>query len=216
MKIGYARVSTQDQTTDLQIDALKKAGCERIFQEKASGAKEDRPQLAAALEYMREGDVLVVWKLDRLARSTKQLMNTVDDFRERGIQLISVQESIDTTSTTGKLLFGILATLAEFERDVIRDRVNSGLAAARQRGRVGGRPKVDADKLNQAVALVNAGYSTAKASKAAGISRATLCRHLASKTLDAVIETGNGFEASFETKKRPSKMNSHAFAHAAA
>src|SRR5271166_5033067 len=178
MKIGYARVSTQDQSTDLQLDALRTVGCERIFSEKASGSKTDRPELLKALEYARSGDVIVVWKLDRLARSMRQLIDTMEMLKERGIALGSLTEKIDTTSAQGKLVFGIFASLAEFERSLIRERVNAGLEAARQRGRKGGRPPVGAAKLTHASALLKAGYSTAKAAKAAGIGRATLCRHL--------------------------------------
>jgi len=186
MKIGYARVSTQDQSTDLQFDTLQLAGCERIFSEKASGAKTERPELAKALEYARQGDVIVVWKLDRLARSMKQLIETMEMLKDRGIALESLTEKIETSSAQGKLVFGIFASLAEFERALIRERVNAGIQAARQRGRKGGRPGVEPDKLNHATALLTAGYSTAKAAKAVGIGRATLCRHIsAEKALSA-------------------------------
>jgi DNA invertase Pin-like site-specific DNA recombinase len=177
MKIGYARVSTQDQNSNLQLDALKIAGCEKVFSEKASGSKTDRPELLKALEYARSGDVIVVWKLDRLARSMKQLIETMEMLKERGVALESLTEKIDTASAQGKLVFGIFASLAEFERCLIRERVNAGLQAARLRGRKGGRPKVGKEKLSHASALLNAGYSTAKAARAAGIGRATLCRH---------------------------------------
>ena len=177
MKIGYARVSTQDQSTNMQLDALTAAGCERIFSEKASGAKTDRPELRKALEYARQGDVIVVWKLDRLARSMRQLIETMEMLKERGIALESLTEKIDTASAQGKLVFGIFASLAEFESSLIRERVNAGLQAARLRGRKGGRPRVGEDKLNHASALLKAGFSTARAAKAAGIGRATLIRH---------------------------------------
>lgn len=140
MLIGYARVSTQDQNPEMQLDALQAAGCEKIFTEKASGAHRDRPQLKEAMEYMRRGDTLAVWKLDRLARSLKQLIETVEDLEERGIGLRSLTESIDTTTSGGRLVFHIFAALAEFERSVIRDRTRSGLESARKRGRTGGRP----------------------------------------------------------------------------
>jgi DNA invertase Pin-like site-specific DNA recombinase len=211
MKIGYARVSTQDQSTDLQLDALKRANCERIFQEKASGAKADRPELAAALEYARAGDTLVVWKLDRLARSMRQLIETVELLRERGVMFESLTEKIDTASAQGQLVFGIFASLAQFERSLIRERVSAGLQAARRRGRQGGRPKVEQGKLAQAVALHRAGYSAKKAAEAAGIGRATLCRHLAvSKTPDFANETRAGFGIGFETRKQGSKLNGSA------
>src|SRR5208337_2976126 len=174
MKIGYARVSTQDQSTILQLDALTAVGCERIFSEKASGSKTDRPELLKALEYARSGDVIVVWKLDRLARSMKQLIETMEMLRERGIALESLTEKIDTASAQGKLVFGIFASLAEFERSLIREGVNAGLEAARLRGRKGGRPRVGEEKLSHASALLRAGFSQATAAKAAGIARATL------------------------------------------
>lgn len=141
MLIGYARVSTQDQNPELQTDALKKAGCERIFEEKASGAKRDRPELMEALKYMRSGDTLVVWKLDRLARSLKQLIETVEGLENRGIDFRSLTENIDTTTPGGKLVFYIFGGLAEFERSIIQERTIAGLASARARGRVGGRPR---------------------------------------------------------------------------
>ena len=178
MKIGYARVSTQDQSTNMQLDALRASGCVRIFSEKASGAKKDRSELLKALEYARQGDVIVVWKLDRLARSMRQLIETMEMLKDRGIALESLTEKIDTASAQGKLVFGIFASLAEFERALIKERVIAGLQAARQRGRKGGRPRVEQDKLTHASVLLRAGYSTAKAAKAAGIGRATLCRHL--------------------------------------
>ena len=141
MFVGYARVSTQDQNTELQIDALKQAGCERIFEEKASGAKRDRPELKAALNYIREGDTIVVWKFDRLARSLRQLIGTVEELEGRGIGLKSLTENIDTGTSGGRLVFHIFGALAEFERSIIRERTVAGLQAARARGRVGGRPK---------------------------------------------------------------------------
>ena len=141
MKIGYARVSTQDQELALQLDALEQAGCEKIYQEKVSGAAKARPQLEALLEHLRNGDVVVVWKLDRLARSLKDLVSLVNQIQEKGASFQSVNDQIDTTSAHGKFTFHIFASLAEFERDIIRERTKAGLAAARARGRVGGRPK---------------------------------------------------------------------------
>ena len=139
--VGYARVSTADQTTAMQLDALNALGCARVFEETASGARTGRPILSAALDYMREGDTLVVWKLDRLARSISQLIETVSNLRKRGIELRSLQENIDTGTTSGRLMFHLFASLAEFERDLIRDRTKAGLDAARARGRKGGRPR---------------------------------------------------------------------------
>ena len=141
MNIGYARVSTLDQNLDLQIDALNKVECGRIFQEKITGAKLERPQLKEAINYARPNDVLVVWKLDRLGRSLKDLLTIVNELKGREIGLRSLHENIDTTTPTGKLIFHIFASLTEFEKDIIRERTNAGLAAARARGRNGGRPK---------------------------------------------------------------------------
>jgi DNA invertase Pin-like site-specific DNA recombinase len=141
MLVGYARVSTQDQNLDLQITALKEAGCQKIFTEKASGAQRDRPELIAAMNYIRPGeDVLVIWKLDRLARSLKQLIETVEKLETQKIGLLSLTEAINTTTSGGRLIFHIFASLAEFERSIIRERTNAGLKAARQNGRIGGRP----------------------------------------------------------------------------
>ena len=142
MLIGYARVSTQDQTPALQLDALKAAGCERIFVEKASGAQRDRPELKPALDYAREdaGDIIVVWKLDRLARSLSQPIDTADLLQKRVIGLKSSTEAIDTTSAGGRLVFHVFGAMAEFERSIIRERTKAGLDAARARGRTGGRP----------------------------------------------------------------------------
>lgn len=156
MLIGYARVSTTDQNLDLQQDALTAAGCERIHTDTASGAKTERPGLSKALAECRTGDTLVVWKLDRLGRSLPHLVETVRELVGRGVGFKSLQESLDTTTSGGKLIFHIFASLAEFERDIIRERTNAGLAAARARGRKGGRPKgVDERKRKAALALKN-------------------------------------------------------------
>ncbi len=141
MIIGYARVSTTDQRTDMQVDALEKAGCTKIFQEKLSGRKDDRPELGKCLSFAREGDTLVVWKLDRLGRSLAHLVQTVKDLGERGIMFKSLKESIDTSTAAGKLVFHIFAALAEFECEIIRERTKSGLKAAENRGAVIGRPR---------------------------------------------------------------------------
>src|SRR5437016_3207952 len=140
MRIGYARVSTTDQTPALQLDALKRAGCNRIFEETASGARTDRPQLKGALAYLREGDALVVWKLDRLARSLGQLIQTIQDLKERGIGFIALTNQIDTTTAQGTFAFHLLGALAEFERAIIIERTVAGMAAARARGAKPGRP----------------------------------------------------------------------------
>jgi DNA invertase Pin-like site-specific DNA recombinase len=154
MLVGYARVSTSDQNLDLQNDALQAAGCERLFTDTVSGARGERPGLTAALKECRSGDTLVVWKLDRLGRSLPHLVETVRDLSVRGVGFKSLQEQIDTTTSSGKLIFHIFASLAEFERDLIRERTNAGLIAARVRGRNGGRPRgVDQKKQQAALAL---------------------------------------------------------------
>jgi DNA invertase Pin-like site-specific DNA recombinase len=140
MLIGYARVSTQDQTLDLQTDALKQAGCEKIFTDMISGGKSERPGLQEALNHLRAGDTFVVWRLDRLGRTLKHLIATIAELSDKGIGFMSLQENMDTTTSGGKLIFHIFGALAEFEREVIKERTNAGLQAARARGRLGGRP----------------------------------------------------------------------------
>lgn len=141
MLIGYARVSTQEQNLDAQEEALKAAGCERIFVEKASGAQRDRPQLRAALDFMRKGDTLVVWKLDRLARTVRQLVNTVEDLADQGKHFKSLtDQQIDTSTNGGLLVFHVFGAIAQFERGLVSERTKAGLAAARSNGKKGGRP----------------------------------------------------------------------------
>jgi DNA invertase Pin-like site-specific DNA recombinase len=180
MLVGYARVSTQDQSPHLQLDALKSAGCEKVFEEKASGAKRERPELIAALGFMRAGDTLVVWKLDRLARSLKQLMETVEDLSARGIGFRSLTEAIDTTTSGGRLVFHIFGALAEFERGIIRERTTAGLDAARARGRTGGRPRsLGDDDLAVARTLLKDGTLTvAEVADRLGVAPSTLYTHL--------------------------------------
>lgn len=158
MKIGYARVSTSDQTLDLQEDALKKAGCERIFTDKASGAKTERPGLEQAVRFVRPGDILVVWKLDRLGRSLRHLIDVVGELSTREIGFQSLTEALDTTTPGGRLLFHIMGALAQFERDIIRERTMAGLAAGRARGRLGGRPvfSVGSERYKKFKSLVEA------------------------------------------------------------
>lgn len=141
LKIGYARVSTKDQNLALQKDALKKEGCKLIFEEKASGIKSDRPELLRMIEQLREGDIIIIWKLDRLGRSLRDLVNLVKKIQSKGAELKSLNDAIDTTTAQGKLAFHLFAALAEFERDIISERTKAGLEAARARGRKGGRPK---------------------------------------------------------------------------
>jgi len=154
MKIGYARVSTHDQNLDLQKDALEKVGCEKIFVDEISGTVAKREGLEKAKEMLRKGDVLIVWRLDRLGRSIRDLIDWVNLLEEEGIGFKSLQESIDTTTSSGKLIFHIFAALAEFERNLIRERTNAGLAAARARGKLGGRKKsLSANEQRRAVEM---------------------------------------------------------------
>ncbi|MEU8762250.1 recombinase family protein [Streptomyces sp. NPDC048659] len=180
--IGYARVSTDDQEAQLQHDALTEAGCARVFTDKASGKNTDRPELAAVLDYVRPGDTLCVWKLDRFARSLIDLVNMVDALAARGVGfkvLTGALASIDPNAPDGRLMLQVVGAMAEFERSLIKDRTRAGLDAARAQGRVGGRPAVmDADKLAAAKARKAKGESVTAIAKALGVSRATLYRAL--------------------------------------
>jgi DNA invertase Pin-like site-specific DNA recombinase len=181
MDIGYARVSTREQTLDLQLDALKAAGCGKVYTETASGAKAERPVLDEVLSYLRKGDTLVVWRLDRLGRSLQHLIEVVAQLAERGIGFKSLTEQIDTTTPGGKLVFHVFGALAEFERDLIRERTQAGLAAARARGRLGGRPRklADGKQLELARTLYEGGQTDIDTICATlGISRATLYRNV--------------------------------------
>ena len=187
MLVGYARVSTLEQDTSLQIDALEQAGCERIFRDKVSGAKTERPGLQEALDFLRKGDSLVVWRLDRLGRSLKHLLETVSLLEERGIGFRSLQEAIDTTTSGGRLIFHIFGALAEFERNLIRERTLAGLRAARARGRKGGRPKaLDARKTELAYRLYDEKkYAVKEMCQMLGISKPTLFAYLRQRKGDA-------------------------------
>jgi DNA invertase Pin-like site-specific DNA recombinase len=180
--IGYARISTSGQSLDLQIDALRGAGCARVFSDTASGSVAERPQLAAALDHLRRDDTLVVWRLDRLGRSLRHLVETVAGFEERGVGFRSIQEAIDTTTPGGKLVFHIFCGLAEFERNLIRERTYAGLAAARARGRVGGRkPRLTPQKAALARTLYNGKeHTVTQIAEMLGVSRATIYRGLGS------------------------------------
>lgn len=178
MKIGYARVSTEDQNLALQRDALGAAGCERVFEDKESGAKADRPGLAEALAFARPGDVLVVWRLDRLGRSLPDLVRIVGELEQAGIGFESVTERIETSTAAGRLVFHVFAALAEFERNITRERTIAGLAAARARGRNGGRPGLPPAKVAALQALAaDRSKSPGEICKALGISRATFYKY---------------------------------------
>jgi len=180
MMIGYARVSTVDQNLALQRDALTEAGCQKIFTEQMSGAVTDRPALHDALGFARSGDTLIVWKLDRLARSMKQLIETIENLRIRGIRFRSLTEALDTTTAQGRLVFHMFGALAEFERSLIRERTRAGLAAARRLGRTGGRPpKLTDDDLDVARALLaNPDIGVTQIAHRLGVSPATLYRYI--------------------------------------
>jgi DNA invertase Pin-like site-specific DNA recombinase len=180
MKIGYARVSTQDQNPALQIDALNNFGCERIFEEKVSATSKVRPQLERLLDSIREGDTVIVWRLDRLGRSIKDLIALIDVFKSRKVQFVSLSENIDTSSPAGELIFHIFASMAQFERALIVERTKSGLASARARGRVGGRKKkMTTDDIKKAKALAASNeISISDIASHFNVSRTTLYKYL--------------------------------------
>lgn len=177
MLIGYARVSTQEQNLDLQMEALAKAGCKKIFEDKISGSRSDRPGLAKALEMLREDDTLVVWKLDRLGRSVKQLVDLVGQLHKEGIQFKSLTDSIDTATPSGRFFFHVMASLAEMERELTIERTQAGLAIARQLGRTGGRKRRMTDsKIQSAKKLLATGVPPRDVAKNLGVSVPTLYR----------------------------------------
>jgi DNA invertase Pin-like site-specific DNA recombinase len=185
-KIGYARVSTADQDPALQLDALAKVGCVRVFQDKASGGKADRPGLTAALAFVREGDVLVVWKLDRLGRSLPHLIETVTALETRGVGFRSLTEAIDTTTSGGRLIFHIFGALGQFERDLIRERTRAGLDAAAARGRRGGRkPVVTEERLRRARTLIAQGLTVPEAAARVRVGKTALYAALGAQTVNA-------------------------------
>ena len=191
-KFGYCRVSTDDQSLDLQVDALEKAGCSVIYQETASGkAAAGRPELQQALKALRVGDTLAVWRLDRLGRSLSDLVQIVSELEQRGIGFESLTEKIETTSAGGKLIFHVFAALAEFERQVIRERTLAGLAAARARGRVGGRPaKLDAKAIREIEQLLkDPAAVVADVARRYGVSRTTLYRVIGAVVPDKTERT---------------------------
>lgn len=179
MLIGYARVSTQDQSLNLQLDALTKSGCQEVFEDQVSGSKEKREGLDKLLKFVRRGDTVVVWKLDRLGRSLKHLIELIQLFNDKGVGFKSLQENIDTTTASGKLFLHIFGALAEFEKELIRERTIAGLKSAAERGRKGGRPRVmDEKKIQQAQALHKSEIPIAEICKTLGVSKGTLYRNL--------------------------------------
>lgn len=177
MLIGYARVSTHDQNLELQRDALNKAGCQKIFEDKISGTRADRPGLDNAMEMLRDGDTLVVWKLDRLGRSVKQLVNLVGELQNQEIQFKSLTDSIDTSTPSGRFFFHVMASLAEMERELTVERTRAGLEAARQLGRKGGRkPKMTASKIESAKKMLASGVPPKDVANILGVSIPTLYR----------------------------------------
>jgi DNA invertase Pin-like site-specific DNA recombinase len=180
MKIGYARVSTKDQHLDLQFDALYKAGCSLVFEEQESGAKRDRPELQRAIEVLKAGDTLVVYKLDRLSRSLKDLIDITGKLQEKGAFLVCTSQAFDTSDAMGQFFYNILGAIAELERGIIKERTMAGLESARKQGRTGGRPKKFDDKIaTTAKALLNSGMSKNDVCNQLGFKRATLYRLLA-------------------------------------
>lgn len=188
MKYGYARVSTKDQVLNLQIDALKTAGCHKIFYEVAKGARADRPEWLKLLEEIQKGDTLIVWKLDRMGRSLHHLIKVVNDLIAKGVDIISIQDPLNTTSAQGRLIFNMFASLAEFEKDLIRERTMAGLKSARARGRMGGRPKGLSEKAKKTACTAEALYlqnelKTDDIADQLGISKTTLYKYLRTRNV---------------------------------
>jgi len=198
MLIGYARVSTDDQNLDLQKDALHKVKCQRIFEEKRSGGTIQREELNRALDILRPGDTLVVWRLDRLGRSLRHLIEIVNALEEKGIGFKSLTENIDTTTSTGKLVFHIFGALSEFERNLIKERTRAGLDAARIRGRKGGRPKaLSPDKVKMAISLYTERHPITSICKTLNITKPTLYKYL---------DIENGKDVSRQTALKKGQM----------
>lgn len=185
MKIGYARVSTNQQDTQLQKDALALANCERVYEEVFSAKTKDRPELSRMLDALRSGDTVVVWRLDRLGRSLKDLIEILDSFKEKNIQFISLTENIDTTSAMGELVFHFIAAMSQFERNLISERTKAGLASARARGRVGGRkPKLSDSDIKKATAmLADKSITVSDVANHFNVSRTTLYKHINIKAI---------------------------------
>ena len=185
MMFGYARVSTEGQNLDMQLDALEKAGCERIYQEHASGKNTERPELKRMLDQLRKGDTVVVYKLDRISRSVQDLESLTKEFEEAGVEFVSLQDQIDTTTPMGRFFFHVMGAVAELERDIIVDRTKSGLEAARARGRVGGRKPLDSKKDKQMLALYDSKQMTVpEICEAVGVSKPTLYKYVNTRNKD--------------------------------
>ena len=195
MKIGYARVSTIDQNLDLQLSALQAAGCELIFQEKISGSTKDRPELQRLLEQLRPGDEVVVWKLDRLGRSLANLIELVTDFSEKQVAFSSINDKIDTSTPAGKLIFHIFCSLAEYERSLTRERTMAGLAIAKLKGKVGGKPKGLTEEAKKsarvAESLYKGGFSVKMIADQLKITRQTVYNYLEFRGVDITKKDGN-------------------------
>lgn len=188
--LGYARVSTLHQSPDMQTKALTEAGAERIWTERMSGARDDRPELAALLDYARRGDVLMVWRLDRLGRSLPHLLTIASDLQDRGVELRSLTEAIDTTTAGGRLIFHVFGAVAEFERAIAAERTAAGVAAARAAGRHPGRPGLTADTIAAVQALDEAGTPRAQIARTIGISRSSVYRCLTERPHEALLDAG--------------------------
>lgn len=184
--VGYARVSTQEQNLDLQIRSLEKAGCDKIYQDKISGAARDRPNLSLTLEVLREGDTLVVWKLDRLGRTVKGLIELIHQLEQRGVNFKSITDNVDTSTPSGRFFFHVMASLAQMERELLAERTKAGLAAARARGRTGGRKrKMNKSKIESAKKLLNSGVHPTEVAKNLGVSVPTLYRWIPASSLES-------------------------------
>ena len=193
--IGYVRVSTAEQNTALQTDALRKAGCKRVFEDTVSGVKADRPGLTAALAYLRDGDVLTVWRLDRLGRSLPHLIETIGALEARGVGFRSLSESIDTTTSGGRLIFHVFGALGQFERDLIRERTKAGLASAAARGRKGGRrPVVTPDKLRRAREYLSNGLNVREAAARLKIGKTALYAALQAASRNRSSRCGDDYD----------------------
>lgn len=189
MKFGYARVSTEEQNTDRQLDALRKYGVDEIFEEKASGTKKNRPQLNLLLNKLRTGDTLVVYELKRLGRNTKQLLALTEDFNANGIEFVSLTEQIDTTTPMGRFVFTTWCALAQLDRDIISENTKSGLAAARARGRIGGRRPLDPKQVEKALKMYHANtFSMNEITEATGISKASIYEYIKKYNIERTSE----------------------------